>query len=585
MSVNRAIVQVVEIDIDRCTQTFGDAPCLASMSPEHPRKCYNSFDTCSFKAGYTLGKNTLKFISQSDAVKAGTFIPALLSVTGREQEVNIAGFTPNIGGLGQRASVTVNIADFPYNDVLTDKYWSERISGAGQINEPGYNPRDRGSFWTKFRARNPNYAGRALRVIDGHINDAGFVVYDRVRHYIIDTMEGPGSGREVTIKAKDVLALADDKKAQAPIQSQGRLLADLTAGATSMVLSPAGIGNSEYPASGHAVIGSEVVAFTRSGDTLTLRRGRKGTDASTHSANDSVQVCYVVNNVRADIVIRDLLVNYGKIPASYIDADEWAAEFRRWGPKMLLNATICKPTGVTQLISEINQLGITLWWEETTRKIKIKLNHVNEAAPIFLSDRDNIIEIDSEDNDDERATQIWFWTVQIDPTKDLGKDNFLRGYVQVFADAETSFSYGGSIIKTIYCRWLNRGADSLAKIVSSRLLNRYKRAPVTYDVVIDAKDDIHLVDVVNLSADMSVTDVTGKAVTRQTQVFYRQDDFREGTIKLKLQAFQFDGRYGFITENSRGDYSDSTTEQRSRGTYIVGPSLTFPDGSGPYVLA
>lgn len=580
----REIVQIVEIDIDQCTRTFGVAPCLATLSVDTPRKCYNSYQTCAFKSAYAKGVNTLKFVSASYPIKEGTFIPALINVSGRDQEVNIAGFTPNLGGLGQRASVNITLADFPYNDVLTDKYWAQRISGAAQIDEPGYDPRARGSFWTKFKARNPNYAGRALRVIDAHYNAVGGVVYDRTRHYIIEEFEGPGDQGEVRIVAKDILKLADDEKALAPVQNNGKLAADIDDDDTTATLTPAGIGNLEYQASGFVVIGSEIIGFTRVGDVMTLNRGLKGTERSSHSVNDSVQVCYNVNNVRADVVIRDLLVNYAQIPASYIPTAQWAAEFDRWGSKLLLNATICKPTGVTELLEEISQLGITIWWDELARLIRIRLNHINEEPAVSVNDRNNIISIKSVDNDDERATRIAFWTVQIDPTKALSKDNFKRGYIQAYVDGETDFLYGKSTTKTVYCRWLNQGADAVAKIVSGRLLNRYKRAPVTYTVTLDAKDDINLVDVVALSSENAVTDDTGKAIEKVTQVFYREDDFPNGTITLKLQSFQFDGRYGYITENSRPSYTASTTAQRNRGAYFVGPSLTFSDGKGPYLF-
>ena len=169
----RDIVTVVEIDMPRCTRTFGVAPCGATLGAAKPRKCYNTWETCSFRQAFNAGSVTYRF---SDlGVRGGQYYPCVKSVTGYEQRVNIAGFMPEIGGLGQRARVTIKMQDFPDMDVLTDPYWQERRTGAAQIDEPGYNPETRGSFWSKFKARNPNFAGRQLRVVQGYFNDAGAV--------------------------------------------------------------------------------------------------------------------------------------------------------------------------------------------------------------------------------------------------------------------------------------------------------------------------------------------------------------------------------------------------------------------------
>ena len=52
------------------------------------------------------------------------------------------------------------------------------------------------------------------------------------------------------------------------------------------------------------------MAFTRSGDTLTLTRARKGTTASTHQQGDTVQLCYQVVGQKTQNIVYDLLVNY-----------------------------------------------------------------------------------------------------------------------------------------------------------------------------------------------------------------------------------------------------------------------------------
>ena len=60
MAYNKRTVQIVEMDIDTCTRTWGSAPCLAAFSLNTVRKCYNSFQTCSFTSAYDKSVLTLK---------------------------------------------------------------------------------------------------------------------------------------------------------------------------------------------------------------------------------------------------------------------------------------------------------------------------------------------------------------------------------------------------------------------------------------------------------------------------------------------------------------------------------------------
>lgn len=578
----REIVQVVEIDIDYCSLTFGVGACSASMTGGVLRKCYNTFDTCSAKQAFTKGTLTLRFIEPTFPIKGSDYIPALVNVGGYDQEVNIAGYSPNIGGLGKRASVSVTIDDLPSRDVETDKYWQGRMDGSAQIDESGYNPLNRGSFWSKFKSRNPNYAGRKMRIIQGYVNESRTsVVPIKTRTYIMSEIKGPGDTGKVVITGKDILSLADNPKAQAPVTSNGKLRIGITSTQVNFNIDPPGIGNAEYPAAGILTIGDECMNYTRSGDTMTVVRGTRGTEAKEHSQGDTVQNTYFVNNQRGDIVIRDLLRDYAKIPNSYIPFAQWQAEFDKWGSQMIFRTTICKPTGVKELLSEINQLGITIWWDEIAQLIRLKLNHPPEEAVIPINDRDNIMRISQEDNDDERVTRVSMWTVQIDPTKGLAKDNFKRGYLTVFVDGEHPNMYNQETTKNIYCRWFDQGADSIAKITTGRILNRYKNAPVTYDIKVDAKDDLNLTDVISLESYIQ-TDTTGKIVPKLAQVYYRGDDKNGSTVNLKVQNYQFDAQYGVFTENARPVYGASTPAQKEKGTYWVGPSLRFSDGREAY---
>ena len=65
----------------------------------------------------------------------------------------------------------------------------------------------------------------------------------------------------------------------------------MTTSTTSVNLTPTGIG-SDYGSSGYVRIGSEVMAFTRSGDTLTLTRAQKAQQqVHTNRRHSAVVLC------------------------------------------------------------------------------------------------------------------------------------------------------------------------------------------------------------------------------------------------------------------------------------------------------
>lgn len=577
-------ISIVELHMDYCSRTFGVGACTASLGGQVDRKCFNTWATCKLKSAFNKATKVYAFTENVTGLPVGQYIPALKSVSGRSGTVNIAGSDPRMDSLGVRATVTATFKDFVDNDTVSDKYQAERRSGAAQLSGVGYDPADRGTFWGRFKTRNPNYAGRKLVVKQGYI-DSGAVTIEAERHYVITEFEGPDTNGVVTVKGKDVLDLAGNTKAVAPKASRGFLGADIDASATSVTMLPAGVG-AEYASSGWAVIGSEIVSFDRTGDVMTIGRGRRGTVAASHTVNDTVQETFSVRRSRIDDVIYDLLVNYAAIPASYIPVAEWEAEVDRWGGQLELTADICKPEGVSTLIGEMAVLGISIWWDEIAQKIRLRINRPPDVETVkALDDNRNIISANQEDRDDDRLTRVSFWSVQIDPTKGLNKDNFLRQRLLIDVDAETANNYNGQRVKEIFNRWLNHGADNLVRILSRRLLNRFNRQPVLYEIKLDVKDDCKLVDVLRLSSRVAQDD-TGAISSQLMQVIKREDDRAGHSLKITAQRFQFDGRYGYVTENTRPVYSASSASQKARGAYFVDEgTLLFGDGTGPYVFS
>jgi hypothetical protein len=589
MSSNEEPFESIELDLDYCSRTFGVAPCTAALGGSVAYKCFNTFFTCADQENYDKIVKTYKFVTpRSNYPKGQTTFPCLVSVSGSSAKANIAGSDERMYGLGERGKITATFTDFPYHDRFCDKYQSERISGAAQLSGVGYNPKDVGTFWGRLRARNPNYAGRPMRKVTGYIKD-GVVTITSTRHFIITEMKVSDNGGRVTVTGKDILKLADDDKAVAPAQSRAKIDTDIDTATVYPVfnLTPAGIAASDgYPTSGFAAIGSEIIKFTRSGDTITVtERGVSGTSIASHSVDDTFQLTFSPRRQRIDDVIYDLLVNYAGIDPSFITFADWQQEVSRWAPSTVLTTDILKPTGVASLIEEITVAGVTIWWDDVNQKIRLRMNRPVDTDTLYLITDDNaVIEASQEDRDDERITDVIFNTVQIDPSRNLSDNNFSRGYVNGSIVEKLPQAYGDVKFKTVNFRWFNHGDDANARILSLRLLDRFRRAPVRTELTVDYKDNLEVADVVDLRSNVSQSP-TGELQQFLSQVTMREDVIEGHRVKLTMQRFPFDKRYAYITENTRPVYSSSTAAQKARGAYMVDEgTLLFGDGTGPYVI-
>jgi hypothetical protein len=579
---DREPIEIVEIDMDFCSLTFGQGDCNAALGGIITHKCFNTFFTCPVRDVFDKGVLTYRFVQpRANYPKGQTFFPCLKDVTQRSAMANIGGADKRLDSLGRRARVTARFSDFTYHDRFMDKYQSERVSGAAQLSGVGYDPETKGTFWTKFRARNQNYAGRPMRIITGYV-DGGVLTIDTTRHYIITNFSGPDNEGNVEIEGKDILAIADNDRAVVPKPSLGVLTLDLEDDATSLTLTPTGIGNLEYPASGIAAIGAELVTYTRSGDNITLTgRGLNGTQQRRHRQGDTFQKTFSPRGSRIDFVVRDILLEAG-VPSEFIPFEDWNLEASRWASTLNLTADIMKPEGAAKLIGELAILGVTIWWDDVDQEIKFLTNRPVDLENVKeLNDTATNISVTKEDRDDARITEIIFRSVQIDPSRGVADDNFSRTRVTIDVETKLPEAYGDTRIKEINCRWLNQGADAAVRILSLRYLARFRFSPVRYIVEIDYKDDLDIADVARITS-YKITGPTGELQPQLTQVTMRNDVIAGHKVELLLQQFRFDLRYGFITENTRPSYNDSTEAQKNRGAYFVGESGVFDDNGGAY---
>ena len=185
------------------------------------------------------------------------------------------------GGIGVRASASVTFKE--HQDYVR----------FGSLSAPK-------RFWPSWRAKHPGYEGAEISIYSGYIVNGVFnSVNFQKRDFILNSFSHSESG--ASINGKDTLKLASNERAKAPRKSKGLLLVDVLSTDTEVTLIPSGVGNSEYPASGWAKIGDEIVSFTRVNDVFTVVRSQYNTIADDHSLNDVFQLCLYYNDTIADI--------------------------------------------------------------------------------------------------------------------------------------------------------------------------------------------------------------------------------------------------------------------------------------------
>lgn len=518
----------VEIDLDFCANTFGVAPCTATGSGD--AKCYNTYASCQDTANFANTVKTYRYCSPNGArIPNGLdAIPCLKSISVTPAQIDAG------KGLGLRAVCSITLQDFPHSDIRTDPYLSDRT----------YIPINRGTYFGKLKARNPFYNGRIMRIYNGYLNDDGSfdAANFEVRTYVLDSWDSVDANGITKITGKDILKLASDERAVCPKASVGKITLDMTAIATTCTLTPTGVGALDYPASGYVRIGSEVMSFTRSGDVLTVVRGRKGTTATTHKQSDTVQLCKEIVGQTAQNIVYDLLVNYAGVDASFINISDWNAEQVAYLPR-LYSTLITSPTGISKILAELTeQIGFFLFWDEVSSQIKfqtIRPNSPSETVHELTSEFNLLADsLRMRDITDDRVNETWVYYGIIDPTKNLSEEsNYSNLYVASNVGDQSTNQNRDVRIKKLLSRWIDDGAAAIE--LGQRYLDRYALAPVEADFALDAKDaNIKLCDFVQVESNQ-YQDFSGSPLAILLQVTKRIEKQTGTTWAFTARQFAF----------------------------------------------
>ena len=578
----REPIQIIEIEQDFCKLTYGTAPCTAAIGVGSQNKCFNTLATCQDTPNFDHEIKVLRFSKPATArVPMVHSFPFLKSASTAPTIINPGGGKSGSSPLGQRAVLRVSMLDAPSTDSQVDKYFDERA----------YNSLDRGTFWSKWLARNQFYRNRKIRVLDGYKGQALNAFMKR--EYIIDAIDGPNSSGDVTITAKDVLVLADDDKSQAPKPSKGELAEDIATGTITRILI-AGASLSDYPSAGTVRIGRECFKYTASSTELTnikltgLTRASDRTIEAAHKIGDKVQECLRYTDIRCDEIAYELLTTYGNVPSSYINKPVWEAEAALWLNQFEISAIITEPTGVKTLLAEITeQCLFHIWWDERAQLIKLEALKppIYDSIPVITEEKNIIADsVTIKDDQSRRVSQVWISYGMRDPTdKADDANNYDRARVSANLDSELPIRYGESKIKAIYSRWLQ--TDAQVANVGTRLLNRFSKPPKVVKIELDAKDrNFWTGGIVDMSVG-GVVDYTGLQVLTRYQITSAEETDAGSKIELTLDQYEYQAgkRYGRWMIDLAPVYTAATTLEKELGFFWSDAAGKMSDGSNAYV--
>lgn len=633
---DRVRALVLELEVDRCLNTFGIAPCTATGV-----ECYNTFATCKDKPNYRRGSQTYRFCLRGQPAPAGEgWRPYILSASIAPTEIQPT------RGLAIRSQTRITLADEPDGDTEGDPYIANRATPAA------------GTFWTRWQARHRNAIGRFARIRRGWLGDRYAPQFFVDELYVIDAVRGPDAQGNVSVVLSDVIRLLD--RAMVPAATDGKLQADfkrtvfsgtLTGATTTTAVLPAGaspdpaaysnaelviVGNSgsgqrrvvraydpatltvtvdawsvvpdasstfelqplafavgsgkgsQYGSSGWVRIGEEIVRFTsRSDDTLYLQsgtgRGQFGTAAADHNSGDGVQLCRVWSDAPASSVVRELIIAAG-IGPGYIDAVELTGEDDTWlRESARITACLSEPEKASDLLRELAQdLNLMLWWDPVAQRVRARCNVPQIDANVTTLDDDDFVmgTVRVERNDGERITQAAQYYAPVSATANRREaKNYLRAELRIDTDAESANEYGDQRPAVALSRWLTAANGVHVQALVARRLNYLRDAPHTIEFEVDPRADVDLGTLKDL-ATRRLTAADGQPATVRARIVKIED--RGATRAIEAVTTTFGGkRYAFIAPAGQANYGTATAAEK-RYAYICPASGKFSNGDDAY---
>ncbi len=596
----RVPMQYVRLSLDFCDNAFGSntfpSACTADSSSQ---PCFNTRETCQALQAYRLdssGKRQYIFSQEMGDRLTGIkrqAHSALISVSSAPTEI-----VPT-KGISLRSNVTIKLRDFMSTDTDTDDHAAGR----------SYITTDQGSYFEKFLARNPHYVGRTVEVFDGYVAyDGSIQAQDGKKKYIIDSMFLDND--VLTIKCKDPMTLADELKAKIPKPSGFSLAESLNTSTHNHInlkkddITLVGSSSSDKAlvtaefgadnATGFVRINDEILGYRVdvSGSEAALditSRNQWGTKGNTeaYDIDDSIQKCLFFGthtgldgggNVVGETinnVAYEMLVTGAGVPAAACNNEtggiySWVDEKTNWLDAFKINMILSEPKEVNKQLSQLGSMvGVNFFYDDLSSQIVMRAEtpEITTDGIVRVTD-DHIIEDSYKliQADKDRISRVYYYYNLRNSTDDKDKPkSFKNLYVNIDSDSETDFEYAKESNKVIY-GWGVKDS-SVATSVSQRILNRFKKTPISCSFKLDASyDQLSTGDHFYLNT-RHITDIYGEQkIQTEMQVLSTKFDSKKQQFSIKAKQFRFGTlNQGKVTANDIGGFNAANADNSTVG--------------------
>jgi hypothetical protein len=342
---------------------------------------------------------------------------------------------------------------------------------------------------------------------------------------------------------------------------------------------------SEFGTLGFLRINEEIIEFGRNSDTAAIafiKRKEWGTTESPHDAGDAVQKCIAFGQYDGggtaetiNDVAFELLVNQAGIPAEACNNTtggiySWVDEKTNWLSTYRIDTIFSEPKQVNKQLSQLGSMvGVNFFYDDLTAQIVMRAETPEiDATGIVRVTDDHILEDSYRliQADKDRVSRVYYYYNLRNSIDDRDKPkSFKNLYVNIDSDSETDFEYAKESNKVIY-GWGIKDS-STATSVSQRLLNRFKKTPITCTFKLDASyDQLSTGDHFYLST-RHITDIYGaQKIQTEMQVLSTKFDSKSQHFLIKAKQFRFGTvNTGKITANDIGGFNAANADNSTVG--------------------
>lgn len=543
-AISRTPITMVQIAADYCSRTFGTSPCLATGT-----KCYNTRMTCVYTTAYSSTTKVYRFTSHDVPVPWGSGErPYMISVKLMPTEMT------EVRSLVTRA--TIELADEPDSDIGIDPYVSSRSSVQG-------------TYWKKWLARNPNFKGRPLQILEGF---TGLTSGEFTSKFSGTIQSIEFGNNKVIIEAADLNADLSDT--YWPVKVDVKLTFDLSTSDSYLHVTNA---SQLAAAPGYVRIDDEVIKYTTRDTTANfvtgLTRGAFGTVNVAHTAGRKVtRVGYLAEDYTSNQIIF-LLLDVGLSASTQFNA---AVLSFIWStpnfvpPKHPL--IVVEPRKVSELLAELCELAELHYWIGEGSIIDFKRKLPNEPARTFskhFTDQGNIVDgsVVVDTNDEKRITRLYFWWDHDCIHAINERTSFNRG--DIIVDAEAELIYGEATARDMYSQVMRYAVTytdvetHIMRVVNllSRILAWNVKARAEIDFQVELKDStVTTGDYVTISTNQ-VQGIDGVGLSQAQGIVVRRERGKGNLIDLRVRLLPT-RKFAYIAPDASPDWSSADGDDK-----------------------